>query len=287
MGDKYRLVLDVGGSFIKYAVVREAGGLQPGTVGLEPANAHGSAEEIFAALGRIIRTARENARITNACVSIPGPFDFARGVSHMKHKFPALYEKSLRTPFENEGVSVVFVHDSTAFLLGEYYDGALCGAQNPCCVMLGTGLGFAAMRGNRVLVDERQTPALTLWCTSYLKGIAEDYVSARAIQALFGGDETVRDIAVKARAGDEKAREAFRVVAGHLSSILKPVLARLECDRFVLGGQIAKSADLLPLDLPIPWETSAHLGDAALRGADWYSRLGRDACTQTVPKMQY
>ena len=287
MADQYRLVLDVGGSYIKYAVADKNGQFLSGSMGQTPAYAEEGPDAIFAVISSIIHTSEEQARLSDACVSIPGPFDYENGISLMKHKFSKLYNQHLTTPFDQAGLPVRFVHDSTAFMLGEYYDGTLRGAKHPCCVMLGTGLGFAMMRDGRVCVDETQTPALALWCSPYLDGRAEDYVSTKAIRGRYDGCTDVKEIAELARVGDKHAKSAFAETAHHLSAILTPLLTRLDCDRFTLGGQIAKSADLLPLALPVPWHVSTRLDDAALRGADWYGRKGKDACVQVIPKMMY
>jgi len=287
MEQAYQLVMDIGGSFIKYAAANREGKLLPGSIGQMEANADGSAEEIFSTIREVIRLARCARPIAGACVSMPGPFDFDNGVSHMKHKFPALYGKSLRIPFEREGLPVIFLHDSTAFILGEYHGGVLRGAQSPCCVMLGTGLGFAWIRSGLVMVEDNQTPAMPLWRCPYLDGIAEDYVSTRAIRRYYDNKLSVKEIAERARAGEAKAREAFQVTTDHLSAILTPLLKRLYCDKFALGGQIAKSADLMPLDLPVPWEVSSRPDEAALLGAAWYSCQGRSACVRIIPRLQF
>lgn len=286
MEDSFRLVMDVGGSFIKYGVCAPEGDLIESSVGQEPSPAQGNAQDIGAAFVRVIRRARAWGPVRSACVSTPGPFDFDKGVSLMRHKFAALYGQSLRTPFEAEGLLVTFLHDATAYILGEYHEGTLRGAQTPCCVMLGTGLGFACMRAGRALVDEGQTPVLRLWCSPYLDGIAEDYVSARAIQTRYGVNASVAQIALWAQEGDEKARLAFEETGRHLAAVLAPVVQALGCDRLALGGQIAKSADLFDLSLPVPWQPALHLDDAALRGAAWFARLGRTACVDwTCPPL--
>ncbi len=274
------LVLDIGGTYIKYGATDERGALLPESVRQTPSHADEEAGAFLDALRRIIR---ETDGAEAACACIAGPFDFERGVSLMKHKFQALYGRSLRSPFEEAGLPATFLHDSTAFMLGEYHDGALAGADNACCVMLGTGLGFSWIRDGRVCVDETQTPALALWKTPYLDGIAEDYVSTRAIQGAYGQALPVKDIADAARAGDVAARDAFLTAGAHLSRIMTAVVARLGCRKMALGGQIARSADLFGLSLPIPWSLTRHVGDAALRGCCRYAALGRERCVQIVP----
>lgn len=276
------LALDIGGTFIKYALTDENGMLLPQTVGQAPTDAEGSYEDFLGVLEGIIRRAREQQAFEKASVCIAGPFDFDRGVSMMQHKFRAVYQKSLCPPFEQAGVSVRFLHDSTAYLLGEVYDGVLRGSKAPCCVMLGTGLGFAFMRGGKVCVNPRRTPARILWNMPWRDGIAEDYVSTRAIQAQYGEIIPVKTIADRAREGDAKAEAAFRKTGEYLSEILRDVIPELGCDRLALGGQIAKSADLFHLEVPVAWSVSEHLDDAALRGACYYARHGQTACEQTL-----
>ena len=274
------LVLDVGGTFIKYGLADERGTLIQSTVRQTPSHAEEDAGAFFGALKEILSSRSPDTE--KACVSIAGPFDFDSGVSLMRHKFLSLYGQSLRPPFEECGLPVSFLHDSTAFMLGEYHFGFLQGAKNACCVMLGTGLGFAWVKDGRVCVNEAQTPSFTLWNAPYRDGIAEDYVSTRAIQRSFGRALPVKQIAQAAREGDMQAKEAFRAAGRELSRMMAGVIGKLGCERFALGGQISKSADLLELNLPVPWAATAHPDDAALMGAGRYAALGREKCVQTV-----
>jgi glucokinase len=286
MSEKRRLVLDIGGTFIKYGMADGSGCLIEDSV-RQKAVDHSSWEIFTRLLQEIIREFRLTGTVEEACVAMPGPFDFTNGVSRMKHKLPAIYGKSLREPFEKEGIQVRFLHDSTAFILGEFYDGVLKNAVRPCSVMLGTGLGFSFIRDGKVCVNHTETPAFSLWCAPYLSGIAEDYVSTRAIKARYDGVTEVREIAERARNGDLKAVRALKETADCLSDILNPVLREFECDTLALGGQIAKAVDLLPLELSVPWKVSGHLNDAALRGAAWYGKLGRNACIDIIPEVNF
>ena len=275
------LVLDVGGTFIKYGLADVSGRLLPGTVRQVPSHSEDSAEKFLDALRGILKEASAESAPKRAAVSICGPFDFDSGVSLMTHKFRALYGVSLRPPFEEAGVPVSFLHDATAFILGEYFDGTLKGADNACCVMLGTGLGFGWIKGGRVCVDATRTPAFSLWRTPYLGGIAEDYVSTRAIQRVYGQALPVKQIADAARAGDEKAKDAFRTAGEHLSRIIALIAPALGCEKLALGGQIARSADLFGLEISIPWTVTEHFEDGALRGCCAYALSGKD-CEKTT-----
>ena len=116
------VVLDVGGTFVKYGVAQDGA---IGEAGQFPIRENGTKEEI---LGPILAFLKAHPAPVVA-VSIPGPMDYPRGMSLMKHKFAALYGVSLadwlgeRLP----GTRIVFVHDGVAFALGEMADGALAG----------------------------------------------------------------------------------------------------------------------------------------------------------------
>ena len=272
------LVLDIGGTFIKSALTDPAGKLIPDTLAQTPSDADGGYEDFLDVLRGILAAAMRRQKVGHACISIAGPFDFERGISLMRHKFPALYQKSLCPPFRQAGIPADFVHDSTAFLLGEAHDGVLAGKASSACVMLGTGLGFAFMREGRVAVSPARGPAFVLWNMPWEDGIAEDYVSTRALQRLYGEALPIKVLADRARDGDRKAADAFLETGRQLSAILRKVLPALGCDSFALGGQIAKSANLFQLDLPLDWAVPRHLDDAALRGASHYALCGREAC---------
>lgn len=180
---------------------------------------------------------------------------------------------------------MTFLHDSTAFLLGEVYDGVLLGQENACCITLGTGLGFAFMRHGKVCVNEKRVPAFTLWNMPWRDGIAEDFVSTRSLQGLYGQKLPVKDIATLAKQGDPLAQDAFRITGQHLSDILRHILPQLGCEHLALGGQIAKSAELFQLDLPVRWSVSAHMDDSALRGSSYYAIHGQASCEQIVANL--
>lgn len=276
------LVMDIGGTFIKSALTDADGKVIPGTVVQTPSDANGSCDGFLNTLSGILAAALERQTVKRVCISIAGPFDFVHGVSLMRHKFPALYQQSLCPPFERAGIPVDFVHDSTSFLLGELHDGVLSGKKNAACVMLGTGLGFAYARDGRVAVSPGRSPAFGLWNMPWGDGIAEDYVSTRALQRLYGEALPIKSIADKARDGDAKAADAFLETGCQLSAILRNILPELGCDSFALGGQIAKSADLFHLDLPLPWAVSRHLDDAALRGASYFALHGPEASENVI-----
>ena len=271
------LLLDVGGTSIKYGLAGPDG-LRPETVRQRPSRADGTREEILDVFRSIAEEALAGTDVERVCVSIPGPFDFENGVSLMRHKFAALYGCSLKSLFEDRGLRSVFLHDSTAYILGESEAGSLAGVGDACCVMLGTGLGFAVMQDGRIWLNAEQEPALSLWCLPWGGGIAEDEVSTRAIQRRYGAGRPIREIAERARAGDAAAIRAFRETGAALAGMAERLVRVFRCDRFALGGQISLSADLFGLPDSIPWAVCAQPDRLPLIGVCAYALRGPESC---------
>lgn len=196
---------------------------------------------------------RNQLSILGVSVDTPGPFDFDRCTSKMKHKFAAIYDIPLK-PWIQElagNVPICFIHDSAAFLQGEAWMGEAQGYQNAAGVMLGTGLGFACMKDGTILSNAQKGPAIPLYSEPYRDGTAEDYISRRGIIRRYleqtqSGSEglDVVDIAKKALSGDLISQRIFEETGRMLGEVLKPVLAELATQCLVLGGQISKSYSL-------------------------------------------
>ena len=105
------LALDVGGTFIKSALFRDGElfrRLEP-----VPSCSEGSGEAIAAAFRQVLRQAGEFAHLA---VAVPGPFDYARGIFRMPHKFAAVNGCSFAELSGRD--AECFLHDANAFLLG-------------------------------------------------------------------------------------------------------------------------------------------------------------------------
>jgi len=222
------LVLDVGGTFIKYAMADGSGAIVKETVGEEPAHSEGAPELFLQALGNVVTKARGfSLPFSRAGICFPGPFDYEAGIPMMEHKFVSMKGRSITPLFSSLGVEPLYLHDSTAFLLGEMSDGALRGHETCSGIMLGTGFGFAMAKDGKVCIGRDQRPALSLWGKPFLDGIVEDSISRRAMRADYrkrSGSSAlldVKEIGERADTGDEDAREVFREVGRNIALVLK------------------------------------------------------------------
>ena len=256
------LALDIGGTFIKSAVFRS--GVLIRKLPQVPSCSGGTFDEIASAVRSAIRQAGAIDRIA---VSIPGPFDYANGIFRMEHKFAAVKDHAF-SEFTG-GIPASFIHDANAFLLGELLHGAGRGFLRVGGITLGTGLGAAFAVGGDLQVNPAGSPAgnVTVWNSPFRDGIAEDYVSARALLKDFPG-MNAKQLEDAAASGNAKAKQAWEDYSASLYELLGEWKKRLTPDVIIVGGQIRKGLFLgkpVPADLNIRF---SELGeDAALWGA--------------------
>lgn len=287
----YKLALDVGGTFIKFAIIDKQGNIIEDTLSESPTNSEGSLDEIFDSFRVVIEQARTHYPFSEVGICIPGPFDYVNGVFHMTQKFISVRGMSLTDVFSKEGLTVTYLHDSTALLLGELSEGTARGYKRPCAVMLGTGFGFAMARDGKILICQDQRPSVSMWNKKFRDGIVEDTISRKAIRehyAILSGDDgsrpDVREIAAMASDGNPHAIAVFKDVGESIGQIFHRYIPKENYDFLVLAGQISKAFDLIApyIELEVPIERATHIQDAAIRGVANYLVSGKDACTRVL-----
>lgn len=265
MKNSHIILLDVGGTFVKSSLGIAGKGAVEGTFASTPISSDGTAEEIAASFreaisGQMERAEAEGISISTVSVVMPGPFDYkGNGVFLMKHKFAAVYGKTFREVLGDAitpETRLVFAHDVNGALMGALMLYPELGKGNVAISTLGTGLGFAHAIDGVVQESATGSPAVDIWNAPYNGSILEDFVSRRAILRFYaeqGGiladGEDVKEIADKAREGDEKALEAFRQAGLHYAAGAKDVLGRLKIRHLLFAGQIAKSFDLMEKEI--------------------------------------
>ena len=227
-----KLLLDVGGTFIKCSDGRTV-----------PIDSAGSRDHIVAAL-REVCTVTGDLRLCKLRAAVPGPFDYATGQFLMKHKFAAVYGEYFADIVGLPRENCKFAHDVNCMLLGEISADA-GESRNTALGALGTGLGFAMYVDGEILENELGSPKVSIFNRPYRDGTLEDYASKRGVLNLYGrNDLTVKEIADRAHAGEQKAQEAFRQMGTIIGESIAPILQEYKVERLLLGGQISRSADL-------------------------------------------
>ncbi|MFA6592465.1 MAG: ROK family protein [Bacteroidales bacterium] len=269
MSVKGKLLLDVGGTFIKAGLAVGEDNLLPDSYFKVPIDSAGSSEKIISALLSALSLGRADAEsagveIVGIGVCIPGPFDYDKGVPLMKHKFASIYGLDLRNEILKSGfsgVSVTFMHDVAAMLSGEMTYGSGASYKNVAIVTLGTGLGFAFSQNRQIRLSSSKSPAVPIYNLPYKDGILEDYASKRGFLRIYSeishssfashfpeshfaaadGSLTVADIGKAASLGDNAALQTFSTVGAILASALREILREKRIECLLFGGQISKS----------------------------------------------
>jgi glucokinase len=274
-------VMDIGGTHVSAANVDlEARTVLPGQSFREPLNADASADEFVSTLvGCASRLpARPGSRWA---IALPGPFDYERGIAQYEDvgKFDALHGYDLRAallPLLPSAGCISFHNDADAFVLGESWAGAARGHHSAVGITLGTGVGSGFVRDGVLL---RHGPGIPpdgrVDLLSFAGRPLEETVSRHALRHAYAqatGQSTapdVREIAQRARQGDDAAARVFTQAYRALGTVLSPYLAEFDPAILVVGGSIAASWDLVaePLRAGLSDLEPARTGQMAIERA--------------------
>jgi glucokinase len=251
--DSSVLVYDVGGSHISAAVCH-ANDYSLGPVlraAISDIQTSDGFVDLIHALG--VKASAGVIGILGAELANPGPFDYAQGISWVKHKLPYLYgvnlSQAVAQRFGWEPAQVRFLNDAAAYLLGEVGAGAATGVARVVGITLGTGVGSAFAVDGRIVTEGPGIPhGGEIWDTPYKGGIVEDLISTRAIQRSYqertGKEREVASIAHYAGGGEPIASEVFAEFGRTLGTALKDLFTEFAPDVVVIGGGISQSAHL-------------------------------------------
>jgi glucokinase len=190
--------------------------------------------------------------LAGASLAVPGPFDHDAGVSLMQHKLTYLYKKDLRAAlaarFGFAPTQIRFLNDAAAYVLGEVGAGSLKGTTRSAGLTLGTGVGCAfVVNGRHVTCGLGVPPGGEIWNFPYAGQTVEDLISTRAIKSAYaartGNEKEVAELAASAHT-DWEARAVFENFGADLGRVLRDVIAPFHPERVMLGGGIARSAQL-------------------------------------------
>jgi len=267
MNDSQILAIDAGGTFFKSAIVSTEGTVFENTARSIPIDSNGPKENILAAYKDIIGAAlsftkEHGVSLSGIGISTPGPFDYNAGTSLMQHKFKSIYGINLREFFSDKcgipkTMPVEFLHDVHAFILGESWNGNAKGFARVAGITLGTGIGFGCILDKHLLCNETGGPWLSLYKTPCGDGILEDYASARGIISEYcrlkktaSTEITAKELARRAlENSDTGALEVYSKVGTLIGKSIAPILAEKKIECIVIGGQIARSFQLMEQSL--------------------------------------
>ncbi|HEY6076769.1 MAG TPA: ROK family protein [Gaiella sp.] len=281
MSERGRMIsIDLGGSHVSAGLIDVASG-RVRTFLRVPLPPNSGRDELLARITGVAADVVEGA-FEGVGVAVPGPFDYANGVCLLTHKLEPLHgvdmKRALADALRSTPASITFVNDADAFLLGEAWAGAARGHRRAAGVTLGTGLGSAFLEAGRIVDTGPRVPFEgSLHLVAYRGRPAEETVSGAALLRSYGDPRVdVRDVALRARNGDRRARRVFDELASALGEITAPWLDSFGASCLVVGGSISQAWDLLgrglhaalaPIDGLEKIVPAERVDDAALLGA--------------------
>jgi glucokinase len=260
---RYVACLDIGGTSMKSAVVRDDGTVVERSLSIDPVDSGGSRKQILgsfaSALKQVLRLARDaRMPLAGVGISICGPFDYEQGISKITglDKYEAIYEVNVKQKLTEElrlpeALPFLFDVDSWSFARGEVWAGAARPYRRVIVFTLGTGVGSAFAVDGRIVSVGNGVPWLG-WISGqkHRQGILNDYISrtfmVRRYAKLAGTRIDVKDMAARADGGDPAARQVFIEMGRELGDFLRHHnVEEFQAECLVFGGQISKSFHLL------------------------------------------
>jgi len=260
------VLMDVGGTSLKSAVLSRESEILGNSFSFTPIDSKGSSEQIMETITSVLEEQSQKAKKMGEPkgigLCVPGPFDYGKGISLMKHKFQSLYGINLKNEIIKmlalpKALPVIFEEDSIAFLKGEAWLGNAKGFNRIIGLTLGEGLGAAFMVNGKITKDTSQgiPPNGELWHLPCEGGILEDKLSRRGIIQIYreiaasSEESDVKDIALRAESGDASSIRTFEEFGLIMGQLLKPHVQRFEAECLIIGGQISKSFELFATPL--------------------------------------
>ena len=269
--NKYAIAFDIGGVFIKSAVLNYEGQVCPDTVAIYPSFSKLGKSDIIDHLVEIIK--QQTGRILDKYIQIygigyafPGPFDYENGISYITglDKFDQIYGVNMRieiserlrsdTMFSGKQApefQIVFENDANLFGLGELLSGKARGYRRSICITIGTGAGSAFIDNGEIVTKRADVPPNGwIYNTPFGDSIVDDYISKRGILRLAKqsgmdtGELDVKALAESARGGDQTAASVFWQFGRNIGVMLNGFVRSYHPEAVILGGQISKSSDL-------------------------------------------
>ncbi len=256
--------LDVGGSFLKGAIVDPSGKVEER---LHEPIAKESLDELLEQLERASRTLAGKRAARAIGIGIPGIVEHETARVRHAPNLPALNGFALAEEVTRRtGLPAFLENDANAAALAEAWRGAGRGSQDLLFVTLGTGIGGGVILGGRIWtgksgyageVGHIQAEPDGAPCGCGSRGCVETIAGIggwvrRADEALRSHDSVLRgqrldpeSIVNAARTGDAVALDVVAGTARALGVGIGATLNLLNLDRVVLGGGVAAAGDFL------------------------------------------
>ena len=251
-------VIDIGGTFIKYAVTDEEGTfLFHDSV---PTDADSGANSLVAKILGLCDRIMNEFEVGGIAISSAGQIDSRQGVVvFATDNLPGYTGTRLaELVSDHTGLPVTVENDVNCTALGESWKGAARGIDNFLCVTIGTGIGGALFLNGQLYTgagfSAGEIGHLVLHphgreCTCGSRGCYEQYASSLALHQLaveaFGDEMTVKALFERVKSGDRKAIGIFELWVDNLTTGLQSLVHLFNPELIVVGGGISAQGEFL------------------------------------------
>ncbi|SFC20421.1 glucokinase [Parapedobacter composti] len=248
--NRYIIASDIGGTHITAALVdTNQWQVVESSICRHHVDSHADAKSILLSWAAPFQTVARNYPGDSPSIGIamPGPFDYERGISHMRDqdKYDNLYGMDIRRELaERTGISgtnIRFINDAAAFLQGEVFAGKHNGHAKVLGITLGTGLGSATWQKGEQAVDA------DLWKTPYLDSNMEEHLVTRWFvrrTAAHGISVTGLRELLQLQEQHAFVNDILAEYSHHLLQFITFFSEKEGTDKFIIGGNISRAWDL-------------------------------------------
>ncbi len=248
--------VDVGGTFIKSAILDESGAiLKRGRV---ETNADRGPDRVIANIIKSIEYVWSDD-VKAIGIGMPGLVDMETGIVRIPPNFKDWYEVNLAEAIREKFIVDVYIgNDANNYALGEWRFGAGKGYKNLIVLTLGTGIGGALIldgklyTGSRFAAGELGHMSIEIdgpQCNCGNRGCLESFIGTnyflrRANLLLKREFKLVEEVYNLALEGNKVAKELFNEFGRYLGVAITNYIHIFDPDVIILGGGVSKSFEL-------------------------------------------
>ena len=267
---KQYLLIDIGGTFIKYSLADEhAKKISGGKVPTPLTNM----DDLLAVIEGF--AAPLQGQFVGCAISMPGRIDTRSGIAHTGGMLSAfMWEQPFAAQVEARlGVPVTIANDGKCAAAAEAWTGALAGTDTGLVLVLGTGIGGGIILNGKVYMGAHSAagevsnfvtnmavmepdnftlekierlPEMPVWAgNSSTTGLIFEYAKQKKLD-LDGPMPTGEEIFAAYNAGEPEAQQALKVFTRRVAIGILSLQSILDVEKVAIGGGISAAEALLP-----------------------------------------
>jgi glucokinase len=192
-------------------------------------------------------------------IGAPGPVDHISGNLLTLVNLPGISNSPFRRALQERlSLPVALDHDAKVAALGEFHHGAGRERGSMIYIVIGTGVGAAIIYQGQLIYGESNSAGesghMTVDPNGHLchcgsRGCLETYTSGPALAKHYAAATAEiisgADVADRAQAGDQIARELLQSAGRALGIAIASLAMTLNIEQFVIGGGVVLAGDLL------------------------------------------